>query len=142
MIIRLSGHLISIFSLFHMQLEMLLLNPQTSQQWPQTNGGNGVDTGFYVMTRCPTRGPPKWTGVVLDPCTLTHRITYRNSFIIINILQKDIFHWKFLFNTQLGCHKKSLLGCKPKCFCDKKKIQSSVVSQNVYVTRKRYNLVL
>ena len=71
---------------------MLLLNSQTSQQWPQTNGGNGMDIEFYVMTRCPTRGPPWWTGAVSDPCALTHRITYRNSFIIINILQKDVFH--------------------------------------------------
>ena len=51
---------------------MLLLNSLTSQQWSQTNGGNGADTEFYVVTRCPTRGPPWWTGVVPDPCALTH----------------------------------------------------------------------
>ena len=72
--------------------------------------GYGSQHMSSTVDRCRT-GSMCFCAWFSDVAGRAHRITYRNSFIIINILQKDIFHWKFLINTQLGCHKKSLLGC-------------------------------
>lgn len=81
----------------------------TSQQWPQTNGGNGTDTKFYVMTRYPACGAPRWTGVVSDPCWLTRGFAMwlggrtgnggpplYASEIKIEINHNLPYHWRFL----------------------------------------------